>query len=331
MKILVTGGLGFIGSHTVVALVESGHDVFIIDDLSNAEKRVLKALEMITAKKIPFYEGDVKDKAFLESIFKDSSIEGLIHFAAYKAVGESVEKPLAYYHNNLNTTITLAEMALKYDVKHMVFSSSATVYGDQPSPLKETFDLLPPTNPYGATKQMSEQILKDVNHAHKELNVTLLRYFNPVGAHESGLIGESPKGIPNNLMPYIVEVALKKRPHLNVYGSDYPTPDGTGVRDYIHVMDLADAHVKALENPANSLNIYNVGTSKGISVLEMIEAFEKENNVEIPYKIVERRSGDVATSYADASKIRNLIGFEAKRSLKDMVKDSFHYARKQNG
>jgi len=331
MKILVTGGLGFIGSHTVVALNEASHDIVIIDNLINSQKSVLNPLTELCGKEIPFYEGDVQDLAFLETVFKNHSFDGIIHFAALKAVGESVLEPLKYYDNNLNATMALVKMASTYHVPHLVFSSSATVYGDQPSPLKETFSLLPPTNPYGATKQMSESILKDVARSSENFKVTLLRYFNPVGAHESGLIGESPQGIPNNLMPYIVDVALKKRSHLNLYGNDYPTPDGTGVRDYIHVVDLANAHVLAIEKPLETINIYNVGTSKGISVLEMIQAFEKVNQVKVPYSITKRRDGDIAVSYADASKIKKMIGFEAKKTLEDMVKDSYHFAVKNHG
>ena len=330
MNILVTGGLGFIGSHTVVSLYEKGHTAVIIDDLSNAKENVLEQLESLTQSKIHFFKGNVNDLNLLEGIFKTHKLEGVLHFAAYKAVGESVKKPIMYYDNNLNATLNVAKLAIQYHVSKFVFSSSCTVYGDQPSPFHENMDLLPATNPYGATKQMSEQILKDIAFAHDDFKITLLRYFNPVGAHESGLIGESPLGIPNNLMPYILDVALGKRPHLNVYGSDYPTPDGSGVRDYIHVMDLADAHVVALEKAPNKVNIYNVGTGKGSSVLEVVKAFETMNHIKIPLNITGRRAGDIAVSYADPSKMKNELGYETQRDLNQMVKDAWNYARRSN-
>ena len=330
MNILVTGGLGFIGSHTVVSLYKKGHQAVIIDDLSNANKKVLEKLETLTQSKIPFIEGNVTDFELVETIFKNHPIDGVLHFAAFKAVGESVEKPILYYENNLNATLTVAKLALEHKVNKFVFSSSATVYGDQPSPFHEEMNLLPATNPYGATKQMSEQILKDISFAHPEFKVTLLRYFNPIGAHESGLIGESPLGIPNNLMPYILDVALGKRPHLNVYGSDYPTLDGSGVRDYIHVMDLAEAHVVALEKAHKPVNIYNVGTGQGRSVLEVVKAFEIMNDVKIPLNITSRRPGDIAVSFADPVKIKNELGYQTKRDLNQMVKDAWNFAKGSN-
>ena len=330
MNILVTGGLGFIGSHTVVSLYQKGHTAVIIDDLSNAKEDVLKKLENLTQAKIPFFKGNVADLTTLEAVFNRHPLDGILHFAAYKAVGESVEKPIMYYENNLNATLNVAKLAILYQVSKFVFSSSCTVYGDQPSPFHEGMDLLPATNPYGATKQMSEQMLKDIVVAHANFNVTLLRYFNPIGAHESGLIGESPVGIPNNLMPYILDVALGKRPHLNVYGSDYPTPDGSGVRDYIHVMDLADAHVVALEKASHQINIYNVGTGKGSSVLEVVKAFETMNQIRIPLNVTSRRSGDIAVSYADPTKMKDELGFVTQRDLNQMVKDAWNYARRSH-
>ena len=330
MQILVTGGLGFIGSHTVVSLYEKGHTAIIIDNLSNASLDILNKVETLVNAKIPFIQGDVSDSKLLEDVFNKYTIEGILHFAAYKAVGESVEKPFMYYHNNLNTTLNLAYYATSYKVPSLVFSSSCTVYGDQASPFHEELPLMSPTNPYGATKQMSEQILKDIAHANPSLKVTLLRYFNPIGAHESGLMGESPLGIPNNLMPYILDVALGKRPHLNVYGNNYPTPDGSGVRDYIHVMDLADAHVVALEKASESINIFNVGTGQGYSVLEVVKAFEEVNKVKIPIQIASRRAGDIAVSYADPTKIKQILGYQTKRDLKTMVKDAWRFAKGSN-
>ena len=325
MHILVSGGLGFIGSHTTVELINAGHTVHIVDNLSNSQLSVLKRINQITGQTPAFNELDCTDKPALFETLKSHNFDGIIHFAALKAVGESTQKPLSYYQNNLNATLNLAEFAIKTGIKHLVFSSSATVYGDQPSPFHEAMDLMPPTNPYGATKQMSEQILMDSSNAHKDFSVTLLRYFNPVGAHSSGLIAETPNGIPNNLMPYILDVASRKRPFLNIYGNDYPTKDGTGIRDYIHVVDLAKAHVLAIENTKSSVNVYNVGTGHGSSVLEVIQAFEKVNKVKVPYKFVERRAGDIAESYANVDKINNEIGFKTSLNLESMVQDAWNY------
>ena len=325
MHILVSGGLGFIGSHTTVELINAGHTVHIIDNLANSQLNVLNKINQITGQTPGFDEIDCTDKPALFKTLKSHNFDGIIHFAALKAVGESAQKPLTYYQNNLNTTLNLAEFAIKKDTKHFVFSSSATVYGDQPSPFHEAMNLMPPTNPYGATKQMSEQILIDSSNAHKDFNVTLLRYFNPVGAHSSGLIGETPNGVPNNLMPYILDVASSQRPFLNVYGYDYPTPDGTGIRDYIHVVDLAKAHLMAIEKTKSSVNVYNVGTGHGSSVLEVIQTFEKVNKVKVPYKLVNRRAGDIAESYANVDKIKQEIGFNTTLTLKDMVKDAWNF------
>ena len=325
MHVLVSGGLGFIGSHTTVELINAGHTVHIVDNLSNSQLSVLNRINQITGQTPAFNELDCTDKPALFETLKSHNFDGIIHFAALKAVGESTQKPLSYYQNNLNATLNLAEFAIKTGIKHLVFSSSATVYGDQPSPFHEAMDLMPSTNPYGATKQMSEQILMDSSNAHKDFSVTLLRYFNPVGAHSSGLIGETPNGIPNNLMPYILDVASRKRPFLNIYGNDYPTKDGTGIRDYIHVVDLAKAHVLAIENTKNSVNVYNVGTGYGSSVLEVIQTFEKVNKVKVPYKFVERRAGDIAESYANVDKIYNEIGFKTSLNLESMVQDAWNY------
>ena len=331
MNILISGGLGFIGAHTAVELIEAGHHIHIIDNLANAEVEVLDHIEKITGVKPAFDKIDCQNKHELHESLKDEPFDGIIHFAAFKAVGESVEQPLKYYENNLNSTINLAEFAIKKNINSFVFSSSATVYGDQPSPFVETMALMPPSNPYGATKQMSEQILSDVSKAHSKFNVTLLRYFNPVGAHPSGLIGESPRGIPNNLMPYILDVASKKRDFLSVYGDDYPTKDGTGIRDYIHVVDLAKAHVRAIETMIQPINIYNVGTGQGSSVLDVIKTFEAVNHVKIPYKIVDRRPGDIAVSYANADKIHQELGFKTELTLEDMVKDAWHFTTQSKG
>lgn len=328
MKICVTGGLGYIGSHTVLELCKADHDVVIIDDLSNAHASVHTTLEQMTGKRLPFYPHDVRDKAFLNTCFQTHAFDGIIHFAGYKAVGESVEKPLMYYQNNLISTLTLCEVARDFDVKRVVFSSSATVYGDQPSPLKETAPLLERTNPYGETKAMQERILSDIQSADPQMMVALLRYFNPVGADPSGLIGEDPKGIPNNLMPYIAQVARGQRERLAVFGNDYPTPDGTGVRDYIHVSDLARGHVLALEKLDSGTHAINLGTGQGTSVLELIDAFERVNGVKVPYVIQGRRPGDVATSFAGVEKAFGLLGFKTEKKLDDMVQDSWRYAQK---
>jgi UDP-glucose 4-epimerase len=327
MSILVTGGLGYIGSHTVLVLLEHQYDVVIVDDLSNSQIETLAILSEISKKSIPFYNIDVADMAKLNLVFQEHAIQGVIHFAGYKSVGESVFKPLEYYRNNLLSTITLAELCVQYHVSDFVFSSSATVYGDNPSPLHESMTLKPTTNPYGETKVMNERILRDVSSANPGLSVTLLRYFNPIGAHPSGLIGEVPNGIPNNLMPYITQVAKGLRERLSVFGNDYPTSDGTGVRDYIHVMDLADGHVKALERAHPGIQVYNLGTGKGTSVLELIHLFESENKIKIPYIITDRRPGDLAEAYADASKAKTELQWVTKRTLKDMVRDSWNFEK----
>jgi len=327
MNILVTGGLGFIGSHTVVELIENGHDVVIVDNLINSKIEVLDKLHTITGVEPPFYEIDVTDEEKVEEIFHNHEIDGVIHFAGLKAVGESVSKPIAYYYNNLVSTMVVSKLCIKHGISKFVFSSSATVYGDQPSPLKEDMNLMKTTNPYGETKAMSERILTDASLANDNFAVTLLRYFNPVGAHESGLIGEDPNGIPNNLMPYVTKVAKGALEELSVFGNDYDTVDGTGVRDYIHVVDLAKGHVKAIENLNDGVNIYNLGTGKGTSVLELVHAFIDVNGIDVPYEIVERRPGDIATCYADAGKAKKELGWEAKLTIKEMVRDAWKFEK----
>ena len=327
MAVLVTGGAGYIGSHTVVELLNSGKEVVIVDDLSNSSEKVVDRIEEITGKRPKFYKVNILDEKEFEKIFEENKIDSIIHFAGFKAVGESVAKPLAYYTNNLVNTLIVLNTMKKYGVRNLVFSSSATVYGDPHTcPILENFPLST-TNPYGSTKLMIENMLRDITKADKELNVAILRYFNPVGAHESGRIGEEPNGIPNNLMPYITKVAIGKLEMLSVYGNDYPTHDGTGVRDYIHVVDLALGHLKALEkletNPG--LVTYNLGTGKGYSVLDMVKAFGKACGHEIPYKIVERRPGDVAMCYADPTKAKNELGWEAKYDLDRMCADSWRW------
>lgn len=327
MAVLVTGGAGYIGSHTVVQLLEDNREVVIVDDLSNSSPKVIDRIEAITGKRPKFYEVNILDEEKMEEIFKENKIDSVIHFAGFKAVGESVAKPLAYYTNNLTTTLIVLNLMKKYGVRNFVFSSSATVYGDPHTcPILETFPLSA-TNPYGRTKLMIEEMLVDICKADKELNVALLRYFNPVGAHESGTIGEEPNGIPNNLMPYITKVAVGKLEKLNVFGDDYNTPDGTGVRDYIHVVDLANGHLKALTkletNPG--LVIYNLGTGKGYSVLDMVKAFSKACGKDIPYVIAPRRPGDVAMCYADATKAKEELGWEAKYDLDRMCADSWRW------
>lgn len=330
MKVLVTGGLGFIGSHTVVELLEKDYDVVIIDNLSNSEVIVLDKLEKLTGKKIPFYEIDCCDYEKLEKIFKKYKFGAIIHFAGYKAVGESVAKPYMYYSNNLNSTMNLANLATEYKVPRFIFSSSATVYGDQTPPLTELMEKKETSNPYGETKAMSERILSDISKANKGFSVVLLRYFNPIGAHKSGVIGEKPSGIPNNLMPYITQTAKGIREKLYVFGDDYDTPDGTGVRDYIHVVDLAKGHVAALECDFEGVEVFNLGTGKGTSVLEIVKAFEEVNKIKIPYVITDRRPGDISASYADANKAKKLLNWEAKLTIKDMVKDSWNFERNLN-
>jgi len=324
MKILVTGGLGYIGSHTVVELCENNYEVVIVDNLSNSKIDVLDKLEKITGKKSKFYLGDVCDKELLEKIFEEEKIDGVIHFAGFKAVGESVLDPLKYYHNNLETTINLLEVMEKYNVYNIVFSSTATVYGSpEVLPVKEDFPLMT-TNPYATTKLFIERILKDLYVANNKWNITILRYFNPIGSHKSYLIGEDPNGIPNNLMPYIVKVAIGELETLSIFGNDYNTVDGTGVRDYIHVCDLARAHVLAF-NKMSGYKYYNIGTGKGTSVLELVNAFEEVNNIKINKKIAPRRPGDVDIYYADTKKALDELGFETKYDVVDMCKDSYNY------
>ena len=330
MNILVTGGLGFIGSHTVVELIKNKHNTIIADNLINSKVEVLDKLETITGTKPTFYKIDVTNEKKLEEIFNNHEIDGVIHFAGLKAVGESVSKPLEYYYNNLVSTMILSKMCVKHQVSKFVFSSSATVYGDQPSPLREDMPLKKTTNPYGETKAMSERISSDAANANDQFAVTLLRYFNPIGSHESGLIGEDPNGIPNNLMPYVTKVAKGELKELSVFGDDYDTVDGTGVRDYIHVVDLAKGHVKAIENLKEGVNIYNLGTGRGTSVLELVNAFIKENKVDVPYKIVGRRPGDIAKCYADVDKAQKELNWKAKLTIKDMVRDAWNF-EKSNG
>ena len=331
MQILVTGGLGYIGSHTCVELLNANYDVVVIDNLSNSKRDVIAKIKEITHKDITFYEEDVCNEEALDKIFSKEHISAVIHFSAYKAVGESVEKPLMYYENNLISTIKLLKVMKKHNCKRIVFSSSATVYGSPKSlPIKEDFPLST-TNPYGTTKLMIEQILKDIHLADADFSITILRYFNPIGAHPSGLIGEDPQGIPNNLMPYIVRVATKKLEILSIYGDDYDTIDGTGVRDYIHVVDLAKGHLKAIEKILNDkgLFIYNLGTGNGYSVLQLVNTFKKVNNVDVPYKIVNRRPGDIASCYADATKAMDELGWKATLGIEQMCKDSYNYIKKQ--
>ncbi|HFI0035722.1 TPA: UDP-glucose 4-epimerase GalE [Streptococcus suis] len=330
MSILVTGGAGYIGSHTVVELLKLGKDVVIVDNLSNSSILVLDRIETITGKRPTFYELDVANKVALREVFEKENIESAIHFAGYKAVGESVEKPVMYYENNIMSTLALVEVMAEFGVKKIVFSSSATVYGlNNPSPLVETMPTSA-TNPYGYTKVMLEQILRDVEVADKEWSVALLRYFNPIGAHESGLIGEDPAGIPNNLMPFVAQVAVGKRPELSVFGNDYDTVDGTGVRDYIHVIDLALGHIKALEKISTTAGVhtYNLGSGQGTSVLELVQAFEKVNGVPVPYKIVDRRPGDVATCYANADKALEELNWKTEKTIEDMCRDTWNWQSK---
>ncbi len=327
MAILVTGGAGYIGSHTTVELLAVGHEVIILDDFSNSSPKVLDRLKTITGKNIAFYEGSILNKPFLNKIFKENDIEAVIHFAAFKAVGESVKEPLKYYHNNIAGTISLLEVMTENKVKNIVFSSSATVYGmNNISPLTEDMPTSA-TNPYGYTKVMMEQILNDVAFADKDWSVTNLRYFNPIGAHESGLIGEAPNGVPNNIMPYITQVAVGKLQELSIFGDDYDTPDGTGVRDYIHVVDLAKGHVLALKDnlATTGSHVYNLGAGKGYSVLDLVKTFEKENGVTIPYTIKPRRAGDIATCYANSNKAKEVLGWTAQKTLADMVRDSWRW------
>lgn len=328
--ILVTGGTGYIGSHTCVELLKNGYEVVIIDNLSNSSNDVVDRIKKITNKDLKFYFGDVSDKELLRRIFTENKIDAVIHFAGYKAVGESVKLPLKYYDNNLYSTICLCEVMKEFSCKKIVFSSSATVYGiPKTLPIKED-EALSTTNPYGTTKLMIEQILKDLYVSDNEFSIAVLRYFNPIGADKSGLIGENPNGIPNNLMPYIVRVAAGQLEQLSVFGNDYDTPDGTGVRDYIHVVDLAKGHLKALEKlekEKSGIYIYNLGTGKGYSVLDMVHAFEKTTGQKIKYKITERRAGDIATCYADATKAKEELNWVAEKTLEDMCRDSWNYIK----
>ncbi len=329
-KILVTGGAGFIGSHTVVELQEAGKDVVVLDNLSNSSEKSLERVEAITGKKVPFYKADILDRDALEEIFSKEDIYAVIHFAGLKAVGESVQKPWEYYENNIAGTLTLTDVMRKHGCKNIIFSSSATVYGNPAFiPITEECPKGQCTNPYGWTKSMLEQILSDIQKADNEWNVILLRYFNPIGAHKSGSIGENPSGIPNNLMPYITQVAVGKRDHLNVFGNDYDTHDGTGVRDYIHVVDLAQGHVKALKKIEENagLKIYNLGTGHGYSVLDIVKNFEEATGVKIPYEIQGRRPGDIATCYADASLAKKELGWEAKYGIREMCEDSWRWQK----
>lgn len=333
MNILVAGGAGYIGTHTCVELIHAGHSVIIADNLCNSKRDAIYRTEQITGAAIPFYQVDVSNESELELIFKENTIDGIIHFAGLKAVGESVEKPIEYYQNNLNCTLALCNMMKKYGVKKLVFSSSATVYGDNQVPFTEDMPLLPATNPYGETKVIGERILTDFVAANPDYAVTLLRYFNPIGAHESGLIGEDPQGIPNNLMPYISQVAAGKLQQLNVYGNDYPTADGTGVRDYIHVVDLAKGHVKALEkmNGKQGIFTYNLGTGRGVSVLELVHTFEIVNQIKVPYKIVGRRAGDIAECYAGVKKAQTELGWTAEKTVEDMCRDTWRWQQNNAG
>ena len=329
MSILVTGGAGFIGSHTVVELLEENEDIIIVDNFINSKPDVLDKIKEITKKDFKFFEVDMLNEEKMEEIFKENNIEAVIHFAGLKAVGESVEKPIEYYHNNITGTLVLLKLMKKYNCKKIIFSSSATVYGTPKEvPIKEDFPLST-TNPYGSTKLMIEQILRDVCVADKEFCAILLRYFNPIGAHKSGLLGENPNGIPNNLMPYINYVACGKLDHLNVFGNDYNTPDGTGVRDYIHVVDLAIGHLKAIDKVRNSKGVmaYNLGTGIGYSVLDIVKAFENANDIKIKYEIAPRRAGDIAICYADPTKAKEELGWQATKNLEQMCKDSWRYTK----
>lgn len=328
MKILVTGGLGYIGSHTCVELVNAGYDVVILDNLSNSKIEVLDKIEEIVSKDVKFYKGDMIDGDLLDKIFKEEKIDSVIDFAAFKAVGESVKKPIEYYMNNVSTVLVLLKTMMKHNIKKIVFSSSATVYGDpEEVPILESSKVGGTTNPYGTSKLMVEKILKDLYKSDNEWRICILRYFNPVGAHESHLIGEDPNGIPANLVPYISKVAIGELDHLNIFGADYETDDGTGVRDYIHIVDLAIGHVKAIEKIAkdSGLFIYNLGTGKGYSVLEMVNTYEKVNGVTIKREIVERREGDIATCFSDPTKAEKELGWKATRDLEKMCYDAYQF------
>ncbi|MBR2533483.1 MAG: UDP-glucose 4-epimerase GalE [Erysipelotrichaceae bacterium] len=330
MKILVTGGTGYIGSHTCVELINNGYEVVIVDNLNNSSIDVIDKIQQITGIKPVFYQVDILEKDGLEKVFEENQLNAVIHFAGYKAVGESVAIPLTYYENNISGSINLYQLMKKHHVNNLVFSSSATVYGDDfDVPFKEEYGLGTTTNPYGTTKKMNEMIITDMCKADSDLSCVLLRYFNPIGAHESGLIGEIPNGIPNNLVPYIAQVVSGQREYLNVWGNDYNTPDGTGVRDYIHVVDLARAHVKAIEYALNhkGTEVINIGTGKGYSVMEVLKAYEKACGKEIPYRIMNRRPGDIAVCYADTEKAERLLGFKAEYDIDRMCEDSYRFTR----
>ena len=331
MNVLVTGGAGYIGSHTCVELLESGYGVVVIDNLCNSNPKSLDRVQAITGKSLKFYEGDVRDEALLRKIFAENEIGCVIHFAGLKAVGESVAKPWEYYDNNLNSTLVLTKVMKEVGMKNIIFSSSATVYtADNEMPLKETSRTGGCTNPYGWTKYMTEQILSGISHADESWSVVLLRYFNPIGAHESCIIGEDPRGIPNNLMPFITQVAIGRREKLSVFGNDYDTPDGTGVRDYIHVVDLAKGHVAAVKyaEAHPGCEVFNLGTGTGYSVLDMVRTFQEVNGVKVPYEVVPRRPGDIATCYADPGKSEKVLGWKACHTLADMCRDSWNWQSK---
>ena len=332
MNVLVTGGAGYIGSHTAVELIEAGYDAIIVDDLSNAKEDVIDRIETITGKRPVFYKEDCKDKEAMRKIFAENKIDAIIHFAAYKAVGESVQKPLEYYRNNLDSTLTLMEVMEEFGCKKFVFSSSATVYGpNNPYPYKEKMKAIESTSPYGWTKVMIERILTDYVTAHPDYCAVLLRYFNPIGSHPSGLLGDDPNGIPNNLMPYISRVAAGKLEKLTIFGDDYPTPDGTCQRDYLHVVDLAVGHLKALEYAENNSGVeaFNLGTGNGVSVMELVHAFDEANDMQLPYVIGPRREGDLPAFWADAQKAKDVLGWEAKYSVEDMCKSAWEFVKKQ--
>ena len=331
MNVLVTGGAGYIGSHTCLELLERNYGVIVIDNLCNANPKSLDRVMALTGKSIKFYEGDVRDEALLRKIFKENEIGCVIHFAGLKAVGESVSKPWEYYDNNLNSTLVLTKVMKEAGMKKLIFSSSATVYsGDNEMPLRESSRTGGCTNPYGWTKYMTEQILAGLAHAEPDWSICLLRYFNPIGAHHSGMIGEDPRGVPNNLMPYITQVAIGRRPQLSIYGNDYDTHDGTGVRDYIHVVDLAKGHVAAVEfiHRNTGCEVFNLGTGIGYSVLDMVKSFQQANGVEVPYVITDRRPGDLATCFADPAKSEQVLGWKAEKTLVDMCRDSWNWQSK---
>ena len=332
MKVLVTGGAGYIGSHTAVELIEAGYEAIIVDDLSNAKEDVIDRIEAITGKRPVFYKEDCKDKEAMRKIFSENKIDAIIHFAAYKAVGESVQKPLEYYRNNLDSTLTLMEVMEEFGCKKFVFSSSATVYGpNNPYPYKEEMKAIESTSPYGWTKVMIERILTDYVTAHPDYCAVLLRYFNPIGSHSSCLLGDDPNGIPNNLMPYISRVAAGKLEKLTIFGDDYPTPDGTCQRDYLHVVDLAVGHLKALEYAENNSGVeaFNLGTGNGVSVMELVHAFDEANDMQLPYVIGPRREGALPAFWADAQKAKDVLGWEAKYSVEDMCKSAWEFVKKQ--